>query len=97
MINENQFDIFTLSETWLHGNRHLLQYTYNFVYENRQQKREGEVEAYREEELDFKIREDLKRDFKIREDLNRLDTTIGQLWLETKGKDKKASILLEIV
>ena len=70
---------------------------HNFVYENRQQKREGEVEAYREEELDFKIREDLKRDFKIREDLNRLDTTIGQLWLETKGKDKKASILLGIV
>ena len=75
MINENQFGIVTLSEWWLRDNKHLLDYVkipgYNFVYENREQKRGGGVGAYLKEELDFKIREDL----------NRLDKTIEQLLL----------------
>ena len=73
MINENHFDIVTLSETWLRNNKHLLDYAkiprYNFVYRNRERKRGGGVEAYLTEELDFKISEDL----------NRLDTPIKQL------------------
>ena len=84
MIDENQFDIVTLSETWLRDNKHLLDYLktpgYNFVYKNREQKLGGGVGAYLKEELDFEIREDL----------NRLDTTIEQLWLEIKGKNKKS-------
>ena len=89
MIDENQFDIVTLSETWLRDNKHLLDYLktpgYNFVYKNREQKLGGGVGAYLKEELDFEIREDL----------NRLDTAIEQLWLEIKGKNKK-SILPQI-
>ena len=50
MINENQFDIVTLSETWLRDNKHLLDYIkipdYKFVYKNREQKRGGKVGAY---------------------------------------------------
>ena len=73
MINEYQFDIVVLSETWLRDDKHLLDYvkisSYNFVYRNREQKRGGGVEAYLKEKFDFKIREDL----------NRLDTTIEQL------------------
>ena len=88
MINENQFDIVTLSKTWLRDNNHLLDYfkipRYYFVHKNRQQKRGGRVGAYLKEELDFKVREDLKR----------LDT-IDQLWLDIKGK--KSSVLQGIV
>ena len=69
MINEYQFDIVALTETWLRDDKDLLDYvkisSYNFVYRNREQKRGG-VGAYLKEKLDFKIREDL----------NRLDTTI---------------------
>ena len=50
MINENQFDIITLSETWLRDNKHLLDHVktlrYNFVYKNREQKCGGGVGAY---------------------------------------------------
>ena len=90
-INENQFDIVTLFGTWLHDDKHLLDYAkipgYNLVYKNREQKRGGGVGAYLKEELDFKICDDL----------NRLYTTIEQLCLEIKGKNKKSSILLGIV
>ena len=79
MINENQFDTVTLSKTWLRDKNHLLDYFkipgYYFVHKNRQQKHGGGVAAYLKEELDFKVREDLKR----------LDT-IEQLWLDIKGK-----------
>ena len=85
MINENQFDIVTLFKTSLNDNKHLRDYVKipdcNFVYKNREQKRDGGVGAYLKEELDFKIRQDL----------NRLDTTIEQVWLEIKGKNKKIS------
>ena len=63
MINENQFNIVTLSETVLRNNKHLLKYVqipgHNFVYKNRKQKSGGGGGAYLKEELDFKIREDL--------------------------------------
>ena len=40
MINESQFDIVTLSETWLRDKKHLLDYVKmpgcNFVYKNRE-------------------------------------------------------------
>ena len=71
MINENQFDIVTLSKTY--NNKHLLDYVkipgFNFLYKNREQKRDGGVGAYLKEELDFKIHNIL----------NRLDTIIEQL------------------
>ena len=70
MINEYQFDIVALTETWLRDDKDLLDYvkisSYNFVYRNREQKHGGGVGAYLKEKLDFKIREDL----------NTLDTTI---------------------
>ena len=73
MINENQFDISTLSETWPRNNNYLLDYVkmrgYNFAYKNREQKSGGGVGAYLKEELDFKVSEDLSR----------LDATIEQL------------------
>ena len=91
MINVNQFDIVTLSETWLHDNKHLLDYVkipgYNFVYKDKEQKHGGGVGTYLKEELDLKMWEDL----------NRLDTTIEQLWPEIKGKYKKSSILPGII
>ena len=41
VIHENQFDIVTLSETWLRDKKDLLDYAkipgYNFVYENKEQ------------------------------------------------------------
>ena len=47
MINVNQFDTVTLSETWLHDNKHLLDYVkipgYNFVYKDKEQKCGGGV------------------------------------------------------
>ena len=53
MINENQFHVVTLSETWLRDNKHLLGYVkipgYNFVYKNTEQKRGGGVGGYLKE------------------------------------------------
>ena len=89
MINENQFDISTLSETWRRNSNYLLDYVkmrgYNFVYKNREQKSGGGVGAYLKEELDFKVSEDLSR----------LDATIEQLWLEIKRKNKNSSMSLK--
>ena len=39
-MNENMFDIVTLSETWLRDNKHQLNYVkmsgYSFIYKNRE-------------------------------------------------------------
>ena len=47
MLNEYQFDIITMSETWLKDNQKLLDYVdipgYNFEYANRDDKRGGGV------------------------------------------------------
>ena len=83
MINPNQFDIVTLSKTSLCNNKYLLDHIkiprYNFLYKNREQKCDGEVGSYLNEELDFKIHSIF----------NRLYTIIEQLWLDIKGKNKK--------
>ena len=88
MINENQIDIVNLSETWLRDNKNLLDYVkipgYNFVYKNREQKPSGGLGAYLKEELYPKY-------------FNKIDTTVEQLRLEIKGKNKKASILSAIL
>ena len=88
MINENQIDIVNLSETWLRDNKNLLDYVkipgYNFVYKNREQKPSGGLGAYLKEELYPKY-------------FNKIDTTVEQLRLEIKGKNKKASVLSAIL
>ena len=74
--------IVSLLETRLRVNKYLLDYVkipgYDFLYQNGEQKFGGEIGAYVREKLIFKISEDLTR----------LDTTIEQLQLEIKGKNK---------
>ena len=72
MSYECNFDILTLSETWLN----LLDYVelsgYDLYCNNRENKRGGGVAAY--------LRKSLK--CKIRKDFYSLDTDIEHLWLE---------------
>ena len=62
MNYECNFDILTLSETWLTENQNLLDYVelsgYDLYYKNRENKRGGGVAAYVRESLKCKIRKD---------------------------------------
>ena len=50
MINQTNLDVITLSEMRLKNDKHLLEYVglpgYEFAYQNRDEKRGGDVEIY---------------------------------------------------
>ena len=78
---ECNFDILTLSETWLTENQNLLDYVelsgYDLYYNNREKKRGGGVAAYVRESLECT-----------------LDTDIEHLWLELRGKKRHSHLLI---
>ena len=80
MINQTNFDVITLSKTWLKNDKHLLEYVrlpgYEFAYRNRDEKRGGGVGTY--------IRDTIE--FKVCNDRTKLDESIEHLWVEIQGK-----------
>ena len=80
MINQTNFDVITLSKTWLKNNKHLLEYvrlpSYEFAYRNRDEKRSGGVGTY--------IRDTIE--LKVCNDITKLDESIEHLWVESQGK-----------
>ena len=90
MLSKHQFDITTLSETWLKDNAKLLQHVniqgYQFEFVNRPNKRGGGVGLYIKEALQYKVRKDI----------GRKDTTIEHLWIEVKNAKKHCSFLVGV-
>ena len=83
------FDILTLSETWLTENQNLLDYVelsgYDLYSNNRESKLgDGGVAAY--------VRESLK--CKIRKDFCSLDTNTEHLWLGVQGKNRHSHLFI---
>ena len=60
MINQTNFDVITLSETWLKSAKHLLKNVrlpgYEFAYRNRDEKLGGGVGTYIRDTIEFKVR-----------------------------------------
>jgi len=90
MVHQTNFDIITLSETWLKNDRHLLEYVelpgYNFTYRNRDERRGGGVGIYIKDTIQFKVRNDITN----------VNTSIEHLWIEVKGKNKHSSYLIGV-
>ena len=91
MNYECNFDIVTLSETWLTENQNLLDYVKllsgdDLYYKNRENKHGNGVAAYVGES--FKC--------KIRKDFCSLDTDIEHLWLELQGKNRHSHLLISV-
>ena len=90
MNYECNFNILTLSETWLTGNQNLLDYVElsecDLYYKNRESKRGGRVAAYARESSKCKIRKDFCS----------LDTPIEHLWLELQGKNRHSHLLIGV-
>ena len=88
MLNEYQFDIIAMSETWLKNNRKLLDYVdipgYNLEYANRDNKRGGGVGVYIKETFTYTERKDI---------IN-LDKSVEHYWLEVSGLKKNSSYLI---
>ena len=76
MINQINFDVITLSETWLKNDKHLLEYVrlpgYEFAYRNRDEKRGDGVGIYTRDTIEFKVCNDILK----------LDESIEYLWVE---------------
>ena len=89
MLNECQFDIITMSETWLKDNQKLLDYVdipgYNLEYTNRDSKRGGGVGVYIKETFTYTERKDIN-----------LDKSIEHYWLEVSGLTKNSSYFVGI-
>ena len=87
-LNTYGFDIISISETWLKGNKDLIDYVqipgYEFIYNNREHSRGGSVACYIKEHLEFKERKYIYN----------LDKTIEHQWIEVKGKNKNKSFLV---
>ena len=87
MLNMYQFNIISLSETWLKDNKYLLDYVNipgcNFEYRNRDNRRGGGVGFYLQEDVSYKVRRDIVR----------MDESIEHLWFEIQGKNKHSSYL----
>ena len=90
MLNEYQFDIITMSETWLKHNQKLLDYVYipgyNLEYANRDNKRGGGVGVYIGETFTYTEHEDI---------IN-VGKSIEHYWLEISGLNKNSSYLVGI-
>ena len=84
-MEKYNFDIITLSETWLNPN--VLEYVkmlgYNIYFKNRNS-RGGGVRVY--------VKENLK--CKTRKDIMKIDTEFEHLWLEIEGKQKNSKLLI---
>ena len=87
-VNKYNFDVITLTETWLKDNPYLLDYVkiegYTMYYHNRNNKRGGGVGIY--------IKNNIKH--KVRTDIVNLNPAIEHLWVEVDGKNKHSKLLL---
>ena len=90
MINQTNFDVITLSETWLKNDKHLLEYVrlpvYEFAYRNRDKKRGGGKGIY--------VRDTMK--FKVYNDIWKLDESIEHLWVGIQGRKKNSACLIVV-
>ena len=90
-VNELNFDIITLSKSWLKNDKYLLEYVilpgYKFPYMKRNEKWGGGVSVYIKDCITYKIRNDIIS----------LDDSLDYLWVEVKGKNKKSPYLIGIV
>ena len=88
MLHEYQFDIITMSETWLKDNQKLLDYVNipgcKLEYANRDNKQGGGVGVYINEIFTYTERKNI---------IN-LDKSIEHYWLEVSGINKIARISL---
>ena len=99
MINRYEFDIITLTETWLKDNIFMLDYVknmpgYQFEYRNRseskilnekgEEKKGGGLACYIKNGINYKIRTDIEK----------IDPSIEHQWLEISGKNRNSSYLL---
>ena len=85
MLNIHQFDIITLSETWLKDNVNLLNavdiFGYNKSFRNRDQVKGGGVGYY-------------FINVKERKDLTNLDESIEHQWIQIAGQKKSSNIII---
>ena len=90
-LSTHQFDIVTMSETWLKDNKNLLSHYeikgYEKDFRNRDAKRGGGVGYY--------IKSDIPH--KSRKDIESFDTTIEHQWIELTGKNRLCNVLIGIV
>ena len=90
MLHEYQFDIITMSETWLKDNQKLLDYVNipgcKLEYANRDNKQGGGVGVYIKEIFTYTERKNI---------IN-LDKSIEHYWLEVSGINKNSSYLVGI-
>ena len=88
MLNIHQFDIITLSETWLKDNANLLSSVeipgYNNNFRNRDRVKGGGVGYYVKNNINVKERKDLTN----------LDETIEHQWIEISGQKKSPNIVV---
>ena len=87
-VNRYDFDVITLTETWLKDNPFLLEYVkiegYKMYYHNRDNKRGGGVGIY--------IKDNIKH--KLCKDIVNINPALEHLWLEIEGKNKHSKLLL---
>ena len=87
-VNRYDFDVITLTETWLKDNPFLLEYVkiegYKTYFHNRDNKRGGGVGIY--------IKDDIKH--RIRKDIVNIDPALEHLWVEIEGKNKHSKLLV---
>ena len=91
MLNQYYFDIVALSETWLTGNKHQLDYVkidgYKSLFKNREHKRGGGVGFYVKENISFTERKDLSN----------IEKSIESLWIEVCGRNKNTPYLVGVI
>ena len=86
MLQNHQFDIISLSKTWLTGNPQQISFVtipgYRLEHQDRGS-RGGSVGFFIKDTITYKLREDLRK----------VDTSIEHQWLEIKGRNKNSSYL----
>ena len=87
-VNNYDFDIITVSETWLKNDKLMLDHVklegYEVVFRNREDRRGGGVAIY--------VKSCYK--FKLRKDIMNIEPTIEHVWIELSYKNKNSGILL---
>jgi len=87
-LNDHKFDICTLSETWLKNNKHQVSYVqipgYNFEHRSRSGRRGGGVACYIQENISYKVRNDL----------NKIEPSFEHLWIQCNHDTPKTSFLV---